>query len=296
MGFKTLWARFIAILILPLLYLMTAAFLGTVIAYLICVFSQASAFDSLVKRSAQLLLVLGTYPLMRFFRLCSKELGIQGGIGTNFCKTIYQGFGLGLLIIAPVLSFQFALGLRYIHGSTAEMIPVVAGKIPFVLMAGFAVAVLEEWVFRGVFLGLLFRYIPIPAAIIVSAPYFAGLHFVEMSANTPVTLLSGLRMTLMAFSQWVSRVQWDAFFALFSVGILLGVVRWRLRSIGYCIGMHASWVVAIKTTRLISDLSEANPWLFLIGDFDGVNGFGTALWLMICSGILSAWGAKRHDL
>ncbi len=280
------------ILSLPVLYLVASALLGTVIAYLIYSFSQALALDSLVKRSTQLLLVLGTYPLMRFFRLCSKDLGIQGGIGANFCKTIYQGFGLGLFIIAPVLLFQFALGLRDIHGSTTDMIQVVAGKLPFISMAGFAVAVLEEWVFRGVLLGLLLRYIPIPAGMIVSAFYFAGLHFLEMPANTQVTLLSSLKMTLMVFFQWVSRVQWDVLVALFSVGILLGVVRWRLRSIGYCIGMHASWIVAIKTTRLISDLSEANPWLFLIGDFDGVNGFGTALWLMICSGILLAWGAK----
>ncbi|HHJ39953.1 MAG TPA: CPBP family intramembrane metalloprotease [Methylothermaceae bacterium] len=291
-GFRTPWVRLLGLLSLPLLYLMASAILGTVIAYLIYPFSQALAFDSLVVRSTQLVMILGTIVIIYLFRLTLKDLGAFGLDGLHIFRAFGSGFGMGFLIIAPVLWLQFAFDIRHLNGSMAEMSHSVAIKIPAFFIIALLVAVLEEWVFRGVLLGLLWRYASIPFGIIINAIYFAGLHFLrgEWPVDTQVTLLRGLEMAVIAFSQWFSRAQWDVMLALISVGILLGAVRWRLNCLGYCVGIHASWIIIIKTTRVISDLTKDSPWLFLIGDFDGVNGIGTALWLMVCTGILLVWG------
>jgi hypothetical protein len=62
-------------------------------------------------------------------------------------------------------------------------------------------------------------------------------------------------------------------------GLLLALVRERAGHIGWCIGLHAGWVLVIQASRRLTDVNDDSPLSFLVGDYDGIIGWLAALWI-----------------
>lgn len=109
------------------------------------------------------------------------------------------------------------------------------------------VAVLEEFLFRGVLLGLCLRSMKPAAAVITTAAAFSVVHFLRVakSASDPIVdWTSGFAQLPQAFS---SAPPWPllgwGIFSLLLAGILLASVTVRTRSLFLPIGLHAGWII-----------------------------------------------------
>jgi hypothetical protein len=93
---------------------------------------------------------------------------------------------------------------------------------------------------------------------------------------------SGFEVVINAFSG-LALIQIDDFLALLSVGILLALVRLKTNGLLYCIGLHASWVFLLKTTKQLTDSNPHSDWSFLTGGYDGIIGLLSFAWLSLLS-------------
>lgn len=134
-----------------------------------------------------------------------------------------------------------------------------------VLAASIAVPFIEEWFFRGITLGVLFRtgrkYMPILA---VSA-LFAAIHFLKAPEQTTDLVIWSSGFTSIAHS--LGRVGdpmmvASAFVTLFVIGCILADARVLTRSLWLSIGLHAGWIFGSGTFGLLArQKALALPWL-----------------------------------
>jgi len=145
----------------------------------------------------------------------------------------------------------------------------IAGILASALMTGFAVAFLEEFVFRGALHGIFARVTPPVMLWIGLAAFFAFVHFLKPPRSyvlESVQPWSGFQMVGAIFGQLGDPYFLAAEFAvLFAIGLVLGWVRMKTASLWLAIGLHAGWVFAIKTLNplMVRDFPPEKhmPWL-----------------------------------
>lgn len=278
---------FISLFLAPLAYLVAAASLAALTAYpLYFLLDGGIAFHKLVSKGTLLLMILGIYPVLRCQGLNFEVLGFSSG--KRLMAQLLKGFGYGLLIMTVNLALLFLLEVRVADLAGDDSFSVWVKTLGNSLLIGFLVAFLEELLFRGVLLGEMKRHCGSLCAVAVSAFYYAGIHFLRGETDIPLSgpeWYSGFKVIGDAFSNLFFAEHLDSFLALLALGIFLGCVRIHVKtSLGYCIGMHASWVFLIKITKRYSDLNPFSPWSGLVGGYDHIIGYPTALLLMLLSG------------
>lgn len=180
-----------------------------------------------------------------------------------------------------VLGFVIAAGLLWCAGMTAELLgtytpnpkpPSVGKFISKVMVPTVAVSFLEEWLFRGILLGLWLKLVRPFAACLGTSLFFAFIHFLEPPSGSviadPSSPLAGFELlckVLLHFLEPHFFIQ--DFAALFAIGMILAYARVRTGALWFSIGLHAGWIFAFKGFNLfhksISD-HPLRPWL--VGD------------------------------
>jgi len=134
-----------------------------------------------------------------------------------------------------------------------------------VVMTAAVVAILEEALFRGLFLGVLLRGNPPLIATLLSAGIFSIVHFLKAPAQmtTNVNWTSGFISLTHSFDQFGEPMLVLAGFAtLFLIGVVLACARLRTHSLWLPIGLHGGWVFANGAFNKISHREiTALPWL-----------------------------------
>ncbi len=107
------------------------------------------------------------------------------------------------------------------------------------------VAVLEEFFFRGILLGLSRRFLSARGAIFFTALLFAGVHFLSMP-HAPIATVhwwSGFALCA-AVGQGVPELPLflGAFVSLVLLGMILAWVTVRTNSLWLAIGLHGAWI------------------------------------------------------
>lgn len=123
------------------------------------------------------------------------------------------------------------------------------------LMPTFFASVIEEWLFRGLILGLWLRALPTGKAIVACSLLFAAVHFLKppeswtaTDGNSPT---AGFELLGAVVGQWLNPSFFiREFLALFLIGLILAVARVRTRSLWLPIGLHAGWILAFKSFNL----------------------------------------------
>jgi membrane protease YdiL (CAAX protease family) len=128
------------------------------------------------------------------------------------------------------------------------------GAIRKALPSSIMVSLVEEVLFRGILLGIFLRAMRPAAAIITVSFFFAFVHFLEpplgAAVEDPEALDAGfvfLGHILARFGDPLSMV--GKFFMLLSLGVVLGVARWRTASLWLPIGLHAGWVFCYQVFK-----------------------------------------------
>ena len=285
-----------------LLYTIGALFLGALLSYPLYLFLEPVAdirFHRLVSRMGLLVALLGLPLLVVYLGVASRQALGLGLSARAFIARLSAGWLLGVLILLPVAAVLVGLDVRVpapeaLHWE--EQVLRVAGRAA---LGGLLIALTEEILFRGALYGAIVRRHSPVQAIVLSSLLYAVLHFVKPLpvqqeglywASGVVSLGQGLAQ-LTDFGRMV-----DSFLALFAAGVLLALVRRYSGHLAYCVGLHAGWVMTIKTTRHFTDRSADSTLAYLAGSYDGVIGYLAAAWIgVLCLGygvVVKYWGKR----
>lgn len=246
-------------------------------------------------RLTMLGVVLVTAWLLVRYRLTGG--GVLGFIGPwpRFLRRVLLGLAAGVLLMIVALVPLFLLdvrewGPRAPSGMAGWIALGVKG-----LGSGLAVALIEETFFRGAMQGALQRLGALRLALFAVPLLYSAVHFLGRAASVPyeeVNALSGFVALQGFFSGFAQPLRiLDAFVALWFVGLLLALVRWRWGDLAGCIGLHAGFVTAIAVFRKVSVPAPTNDFAFLVSSFDGLVGIWIALLTALCC--LAVWRPLR---
>ena len=270
--------------IVPLLVLLAATFLACILAYfLVSVWGDDLSFRTIIRKATQFFLVLSIFPAMHYLKLNKFDLGFS--VRHVFVKQLWQGVGLGFITLMPVFIVFYILGVNIIDESKPWTLFWISKKLAVELSLALLISLFEEPVFRGILLTGLNKKMSVKAAIFISAVYYAILHFLDSKTQIPVqelNLFSGFRLLEEAFAHLLNPEILSAFFALFAVGVFLGLLRTQMNaSLGLCIGCHACWVWQIKLSKDLFNINPSSDYLYLVSSYDGVVGPLVTTWLAL---------------
>jgi membrane protease YdiL (CAAX protease family) len=246
------------------------------------------AFHRVVSRFWQLLLLAGLLLVMHRLRLRGREDWGYGLPRPVFLRQAGVGFAAGIATMLPMTVAMLALGILAPRGAidAATLLEAIAGG----LLAGLAVAVVEESFFRGLMYRGVSREGGFAFAAWATALVYAALHFFARTKipADEVAWDSGFRMLGGALANFTNPLPvLGSFVTLVLVGLLLAGLRGRTGAIAACIGLHMGWVCVIKATKSLTLGNENAPWAFLVGSFDGYTGWLVAGWAaLLCA---AAW-------
>lgn len=213
------------------------------------------------------------FPFHRFFSRTAQIAVIVLGIPLAWWLGIRRlsDFGLvrnqravGDIVSGIVMALVVAVGLLALLWAEGFMKPrdnpAVTG---LVRIAGTAavVSIIEEFLFRGVLLGLTVRALGNAAGALLVSFVFAAVHFLRPSkaATGEVTWASGFGQVAAVFQQLPEPVILGCgLLTLFAAGLLLAWVTLRTRSLWLAIGIHAGWILAQQAGNLFLK-SRARP-------------------------------------
>jgi membrane protease YdiL (CAAX protease family) len=246
-------------------------------------------------RLTMLGVVLITAWLLVRYRLTGA--GVLGFIGPwpRFLRRALTGLAAGVLLMIAALVPLFLLDVRE-WGPRAPS--TMAGWTSLALKglgSGLAVALIEETFFRGAMQGALQRLGALRLALFAVPLLYGAVHFLGRAASVPyeeVNALSGFVALQGFFTGFAQPLRiLDAFLALWLVGLLLALVRWRWGDLAGCIGLHAGFVTAIAAFRKVSVPAPASEFSFLVSAFDGLVGIWIAVLTAACC--LAVWKLRR---
>ena len=212
---------------------------------------QGMPFHRYLSRSLQVAALVLLWPLLRSLRIRSlRELGLYG---TN--RPLAD---LGVGIVAGIFCIILLETASLWSGAfTAFPLWRMALYDSFfrIFLTAVVVAILEEFLFRGILLGFLRQVTTPTVAILLSAILFSGVHFLNLPAaasGDPSPLwYSGLSVFGSVGS---SLPPWPvlgwAFATLLAAGMILGWMTVRTGSLFAAIGLHGSWILGQQAFNL----------------------------------------------
>ena len=284
------------VLAAPAAYLVLCALVSALIAYpLHFILPQALDFQTLVFKCAQLLMITGLFPLGRRLGLGWADIGVAD-VNSQFWRQMLRGFGYGALMLGLHVLFLWVADIREPLADKLQISRIIRLAYKGVAV-GFAVALLEEPMFRGFLQASLAKRLHRGIAVLAGAGYFAGLHFLTTSlrpAYEEVRWDTGFVLVLDAFRN-LPNLYPDSFLALFVAGVFLGCARLLVPRSGlsYSIGIHAGWVFILKATNPLSFCNLTSPWIRTVSPFDGTIGYLSASWTAVLVVFLVARLARK---
>ena len=226
-------------------------------------FLDGFPFHRYFSRSIQISALILLWPAFWWIGISRlSELGIERN--PRRWRDLAFGFAAALIPVVVLGAGYFVFELYRFREN-----PAVWG---FVRILGTAsiVAIIEEFLFRGVVLGLLLRVVSPVWAVLVSAAIFAGVHFLRIAKPTeaaPVTWLSGFEQLPLVCS---SAPPWPllgwGILSLMVAGVLLAAVTLRTKSLYLAIGLHAGWILGQQGIQWLGRFSirpqdSLLPWV-----------------------------------
>ena len=120
-----------------------------------------------------------------------------------------------------------------------------------IVLPAMAAPLVEEWLFRGLLLGLWLRFARPAMACIGTSLVFSFVHFIKLPAGTviedPGHWLAGFELLAKVLLHFTDpRFFVTDFATLTAVGLILAWARIRTASLWFPIGLHAGWILAFK--------------------------------------------------
>jgi membrane protease YdiL (CAAX protease family) len=214
-------------------------------------------FEPFFHRALMLGALLFLWPFLRWLQIKSpQDLGLAAN--RQWPRDLAVGF---LISGLPVFCCEIFLLERGIYSMRAFSF----GALGNVAVTSLIVPLVEEPLFRGLFLGILLRGLRPWGANMLSAAIFSIVHFLKAPDETTsaVRWNSGFVSLAHSFDQFGDPMLLLAgFTTLFLIGLVLATARLRTRSLWLPIGLHAGWILASGAFSKIARREiVAWPWL-----------------------------------
>lgn len=215
-------------------------------------------FESFFHRALMLGAVAFIWPLLRWLRIKSRtDLGLERN--PRWLRDVAVGFLLSSIPVLLCEIFLVQLGFYSMKpGSSWLATPALVGT-------ALVVPLIEESLFRGLFLGVLLRGLRPWPANLLSAAIFSVIHFLKApdDTNTTVHGFSGFVSLSHSFHQFGEpMLVLGGFTTLFVIGIALADARLSSRSLWLPIGLHAGWILASEVFSKVARREiVALPWI-----------------------------------
>jgi len=215
-------------------------------------------FESFFHRALILGGILFLWPFLRWLRIKRpSDLGLERN--PQWLRDVIIGF---LLSSLPVILCEIFLVQRGLYSMRA-----VFSWLAILPLIGTAIIVplIEESLFRGLFLGVLLRGLRPWPANFLSAAIFSIVHFLKAPDQTATTVrwFSGFVSLSHSFDQFREpMLVLGGFSTLFVIGTALGHARLGTRSLWLPIGLHAGWILASEAFgKMARREIVALPWI-----------------------------------
>lgn len=270
--------------LVPLFLLFTVIAISCVLAFIVLkLFGDILPLQKLVSKFTELLLIASIFPIMKRLQLNRYDLGFAKR--SIFIKQLGLGLLLGLLTLLPIFYALWLLELHQFNHDKVWTVAAIISKLGLALIMAILVSLLEEPIFRGILITGLSKKMSSIWAIIVSAFYYACLHFLDNNvdiAAQDVHFFTAFQLLGGAIANVFNPVFLSSLYSLIAVGIFLGMIRKTIpNSLGICIGCHAAWVWQIKAYKLLFSINLVPKYLYLIGNYDGIIGHLVTGWLLL---------------
>ena len=230
------------------------------------------------ERLAMVVALFGLVWLLRHERLGNREALGYTLPRPEFVKQAVVGFGSGLVLMLPLVAVLVGLAIRQLKPELASDPLALVPLLLEGLLTGVAVAFIEETFFRGAMQTVMTKDRAPVLAILLPSLVYASVHFLGGELRVPpdqIDWASGFTVLTRLFEHFEAPLTLlDSFAALFSVGILLALVRRHTGSIAACVGLHAGWVCVITVLRSTTLHDPNAEWAWLVGSYDAVIGWG----------------------
>ena len=261
--------------------------------WLLVSFVSIEPVHRVMHRVAMLFALVGLVVLTRHLGLSNRDSLGFGMPRRQFLQQIAVGWICGVLLMVPLASLLLWLDIRSVRpDKVGKLVSLVANGI----LSGLAIAFIEEIFFRGVLFTAVRRTSGKIAAIVAPSLLYASLHFLGGKLSVPpdqVAWSDGFTVLVRLFERYEDPLGlMDSFFALFTLGVLLSLVRERTGAIAGGIGLHAAGVAAIfiiRATTLVNPGDDQAGW---VGNYDGVIGWAALVWFAAIAAIV---GTRRKS-
>jgi len=198
-----------------------------------------------------------------------EHLGIENikSLGLGFDKKWRILFVTG--IFTATISIGAVLGLM-VYGKVRFFVqditfPGIAEHIAEYLLAGIAVGVIEECFFRGFVLQSLLKDSSVYFSVFLTSILYALIHYFRIFKSVRVDVLdleTSTRVSSLFFKSFSENLPnvWPSVIGLFLLGILLSVAYLRTGSLALSIGLHAGFVLGVKTISCVTDVTPPEPF------------------------------------
>ena len=208
-------------------------------------------FHRIFDRSVLIVALAGLWPLLRVLGFRSwSDLGYVRARG--WWRQVLAGWALGVGSFALIIIVIVAMGSRSLHFDKPA--GQMAGAALHFLLAGIAIALIEETLFRGALQGAFQRGMPVALAVVLSSAVYSAAHYLKpLAVNIPASQVrwtSGFTCLAGIVSQsYLQRGILVEFVTLFLAGCVLGLAYARTGALYLPLGLHAGWVLANESAR-----------------------------------------------
>ena len=239
------------------------------------------AFHRVAGRIAMLVLAVLLAVLCRHLNLRQKRDFGYGLPWRRFLKVSLVWGSIGIATAGVGAAFLLNTHLRVLNQDFVPSASSFARIFLIGVASGFAVALIEETVFRGAMHTAIERESGPWMAALLTAPLFAVLHFFA-KVRIPAADLgwgSGFDLLLLSFAPLGHpALVLDAFISWLVVGFTLSLTRALTGNIAVAIGLHAGWVVVLRMLQEATVSAPSPAYSAWVGRFDGLLGYWLLPW------------------
>lgn len=242
-----------------ILFFCVVVALGMILTLLVYKFLPFS-FSKIFRRIVMVIAIAGIpFLWTKIFKKSFKNIGLSPSISWN--KNVIFGATVGITSFVVMIGFAFLIGkIKLNDGLTFSKIFLTLA--PF-LAASILVGFLEEVFFRGMIFRLLNETMKQNWAIVISSAFYSSVHFLKPTDEPLKVILRAI--------------------GLFIVGVILTRSFIRTKTLYFSIGLHASWVFAIRAYKLLFCYEYTQSELIFWGDTIFLSGIiGWSYLILLC--------------
>jgi len=221
---------------------------------------------------------------LKYHQLYSRQAFGFGLPKNIFLRDLLQGLFAGILILAFIKLILILSGVHQIKPNLDYFWSNIFSIFFKAILTGLVVGLIEESIFRGALFSSLYKKTNAFIAISLTSFVYAAVHFLkyrELPEGTEITWLTGVEMLPDAFFKLFYPDIIDHFLTLFTLGVLLSMIRLRNGNIALCIGIHAGIVLTLKITGRFSEYVSGSSFDFLVNWVDHTLGYLSFVWLLV---------------